>query len=40
MVNKVDVATYGVGWKEKDRWMAVDTREKDKRKEGRKLQGC
>lgn len=36
-VNKMDVATYGAGWKGKDRGMAVDTREKDRKKaEGRK----
>lgn len=32
IVKKGDVATYGAGWKDKDRWMVVDTREKDRKK--------
>lgn len=37
IVKKVDVATYGAGWKDTDRWMAVDTGEKGRKKaEGRK----
>jgi len=37
ITRKANGAAYGAGWKKKDRWMAVVTREKQRKKgEGRK----